>query len=270
MPHKRVEGISSFQRGRDDLVQGLRQWRLWGMMGWQDIRQRYQRSVIGPFWLTLSICIMIGALGLLNYTLWGVDPYQSLPYITTGVVAWFLISVIINESCVAFTGSQDVILQIKLPYSVYLYRIIWRNLIVFFHNLIVFVLISLVFLIPPTWDLLILPVSLALISLNAMWVALILSVLSTRFRDVQQLVTSVMLVFFFLTPIFWDPRILPQRPVIVDANPFYHFLELVRAPLLGEMPSTLTWAVVVGLTVVGWMVGFTFFQRFRSRIPYWL
>ncbi len=270
MPRESVAGISSVQLAGDDLTEGLKKWRLWGMMGWQDVRQRYHRTTIGPFWLTLSVCIMIGAMGLLNYTLWGVDPRKSLPYITTGVIGWFLISVNVNESCAAFTSAQSVILQVKLPYSVYIYRIIWRNLIVFFHNIVIFVLLSLAFLIVPTWSLLLLPLSLALICVNGIWVGMVLSVVSTRFRDIQQIVASVMFVFFILTPIFWDPAILPQRPVIVDTNPFYHFLELIRAPLLGHAPSALTWAVVLGFTAVGWAAGFAFFQRFRSRIPYWL
>ena len=117
--------------------------------------------------------------------------------------------------------------------------------------------------------LLVLP-GLVLVAANAVWVGLLLGMVCARFRDVPQIVTSLLRPVFFLTPIIWKPELLGKRMGFVDMNPFFHFIELVRAPLLGQVPAPLTWTVVLAITAGGWLVTFLFFRRFRSRIPYWV
>ena len=48
-----------------DLIEGLARWELWSTLGWHDIRQRYRRSIVGPFWLTLSMGVMVAGLAYL-------------------------------------------------------------------------------------------------------------------------------------------------------------------------------------------------------------
>jgi ABC-type polysaccharide/polyol phosphate export permease len=92
-----------------------------------------------------------------------------------------------------------------------------------------------------------------------------------RFRDIPQIVASLLQVAFFLTPILWQPTMLSgRRVVVVDYNPFYHFVELIRGPLLGHDPSRLSWLVVAAITVVGWAMTLMLYSRYRSRIPYWV
>ncbi len=110
-----------------DIADGLRHWRLWGLMGWQDIRQRYRRSLLGPFWLTLSMGILVGSLGVLYGVLFSVPIDDYLPFLALGFLAWGLMSGIINEGCTAFIESEHVIKQVKLPFSVFVVRVIWRN-----------------------------------------------------------------------------------------------------------------------------------------------
>ena len=71
-----------------DIAEGLHRWRLWGLMGWQDIRRRYRRSVLGPFWLTLSMGVLVVTLGFLYGALFGIAIDDYLPYLTLGFLAW--------------------------------------------------------------------------------------------------------------------------------------------------------------------------------------
>ena len=82
---------------------------LWGILGWQDIRQRYRRSVIGPFWLTISTGVMIAAMGFLYARIFGQDVSTYLPYLAVGLVVWGTISTIVTESCTAFTVVDQII-----------------------------------------------------------------------------------------------------------------------------------------------------------------
>lgn len=70
----------------------------------------------------------------------------------------------------------------------------------------------------------------------------------------------------------WMVKILPDHVsrAFIEFNPFYHFIELVRAPLLGHAPENASWFVAVGLAVFGWAVALVFFGKYRWRVAYWL
>src|SRR6187402_1914554 len=86
---------------------------------------------------------------------------------------------------------------------------------------------------------------LVLVSLNGLWVGLLLGMLCVRFRDIPQIIANVIQLLFFLTPILWKPDQLTQGRAFVEANPFHHFVSLIREPLLGVAPSLETWLIVL-------------------------
>ncbi len=255
----------------DDLRDGLRKPDLWLMLGWQDIRRRYRRSALGPFWLTLSMGAMIGGIGVVNSGLFGVAMGELLPSMSLGIVLWSLISTCITEGCAAFTGSEPLIRQSRQPFTVYLMRALWRNLIIFAHNMVI-ALIVLAIWPPQNWWLVPLAlIGLVLLLLNVGWMMLLAGVICTRFRDLPQIVASVLQIMFFVTPIFWLPTQLKGlRAIIVEFNPIYHMLELVRAPLLGTPVPLISWIWTFGMLFLGWWLAMAFFIRFRRRLPYWL
>lgn len=253
-----------------DLTEGLARWRLWGLLAWQDIKQRYRRSSLGPFWLTISMGVMIGALGFLYGKLFKMEIQEYLPFLCLGLLAWTLISTTITEGCTVFIASESVIKQIKLPLSSHVYRLVWRNLIIFGHNFVVFVLVAVFFGIWPGEAGILVVLGLLLIVLNATWAALLLGMICTRFRDVPLIVASLVQIVFFLTPILWQPSLLGRHIGFVDMNPFYHLIEIIRSPLLGRSPPVLSWVAALIIGAVGWLGTFLLFARFRKRIAYWL
>ena len=253
-----------------DVIEGARAFRLWSMLGWQDIRQRYRRSTLGPFWLTISMGVLVAALGLLYAGLFKVNVSDYLPFVAVGFIVWGLISGLIIEGCAAFIGAESIIKQAWLPLSVHVYRVVWRNVAIFAHNVIIYVAVALIFSIQPGWaGLLALP-GLALLCLNGVWMGLLLGLVSARFRDVPQIVASVVQVAFFLTPIIWQPELLPDRALVLDLNPFFHLLELVRAPALGHAPEPVSWLAALAITFGGWGVTLIMYRNYRWRIAYWV
>lgn len=252
-----------------DLRGGLEHWPLWNAMAWQDILQRYRGSMLGPFWLTISMAIMIAALGILYSTLFKIQIDDYLPFLCLGILSWSFLSTIVVESCTVFTSSEAIIKQIRIAFSVYVYRMIWRNLLILGHNAVVYVVVMLVFGLTPTWATLLVIPGLALILINAVWIALFFGMICARFRDVPQIIASLTQVVFFVTPIIWKPEHLGPYETIAHLNPFMSFVDLLRAPLLGTAPDALSWVVAIVATIVGWGVSFAAFVRFRSRIPYW-
>ena len=253
-----------------DIVAGARARQLWGLLGWQDIRRRYRRSRLGPFWLTISLGVLVATLGTLYGTLLKVEIAQYVPFLALGFIVWAMITGIVNDSCAAFTSAKNIIRQVEMPLSVHVYRVVWRNLIILFHNALVVVVVSVVFAVWPGWTGLIAVAGLALLCLNGVWVGLLLGLVSSRFRDVPPIVASIMRIAFFLTPIIWMPSLLPRKAALLDYNPFFHFLELVRAPLLGQAPALASWLVVLGILIGGWLVTLALFRRYRWSVAYWV
>ena len=253
-----------------DLVQGARAFRLWSLLAWQDVRQHYRRSLIGPFWITISMGVMVTALGLLFSTVFNINLADYIPFLAIGLVTWSLIANMVNEGCSAFINAEGIIKQLKLPLSTHGYRVACRALIIFAHNLLILAIVALLFPARPGWIALLAAPGLALLCLTSVWACLLFGLVSTRFRDVPLITANFMQVAFFLTPVFWMPEALPERAAVLQFNPFYHFLDLVRAPLLGQAPGMVSWLVATGITLAGWLVMFIFYCRCRQRIAYWL
>jgi len=253
-----------------DMIEGLKLWELWCSLGWHDIRQRYRRSIVGPFWLTLSMGIMVAGLAYLYAGLFGQDVESYLPYVATGIIIFTMISSLASDGSTVFIGSATLILQLRAPLSIYVYQMVWRNLLIFAHNISIYALILLFGKIDLGWNFFLAFAGLLLVLLNGFWVGLTLGGLSARFRDVPLIVGSVMQVAFFLTPIFWTPGSLPDRALFVQLNPFYYLIEVIRLPLLGKTPPLSIWLVVIGFNCVGAVVATLFYARYRGRIAYWV
>jgi len=254
----------------DDLIVGLQRWELWRVLAWQDIRQRYRRSLLGPLWITLSMGVLIGAMGPLYSALFHMPIADYLPYLSLGLLIWGLVSTLVTEGCVCLTSAEALIKQVRVPLSIHVFRTLARNIMIFGHNIIVYVVVALIFRIwPGATGLLVIP-GFILLLLNATWIMLLLGMLCARFRDIGMLISSLLQVVFFLSPIFWRPENLGNRIILAEINPVFHFMQLIRSPLLGEFPATSSWLVAIGMLIVGWGLTFVFFARFRRRLAYWL
>jgi ABC-type polysaccharide/polyol phosphate export permease len=253
-----------------DLWRGALHYALWSHLAAHDIRQRFRRSVLGPIWLTLSMGIMIGALGVVFSGLFRQDIATTLPYIATGIIFWGLLIGCINEGTVVFITAESFIRNVPVPISLHFYRMMARNIIIWCFNMAIYVLVVLYFGTPIGWDILLFIPGFVLFIVNAGWIALAAGVLSTRFRDIPQVIANGMQVIFFVTPIFWSPENLPGRPAFVTLNPFYHLIDIVRLPLLGEAPTLESWGVCIGMAVAGLGFAAWLFRRAHSRIAYWV
>jgi len=253
------------------LVEGMRRWYLWCFLGWHDIRQRYRRSFIGPFWLTLSMGILVGSLGFLYSSLFKQDVSTFLPYLAAGFIFWGFISTTILESCGTFTSAEGIIKQVPMPLVVHVLRGVARNVVILLHNLAIWVAVALWFWIPLTWSTLLLVPGFILVCANLLWIGLMLAVVCARFRDVAQIVTNAVQIAFFLSPILWKPDFIHHGAfILVDSNPFFHLVSIVREPLLGTAPSSASWLFCITMLAVGWILAVVTFLRCRRFVPYWL
>ena len=253
-----------------DVVEGLRAYPVWTTLARLDIRQRYRRSILGPFWITITMIVLILGVGPLYGALFGIDLNEFIPYVAMGIITWGMISTLIIEGCATFVNSENMLRAVKLPYTVHIMRVLQRNLVVFAHNLLAFVPFMVYLGIEPHWRWLAAIPGVALLLLAALPGIFVLSVLCTRFRDLQQIVGSVVQLAFFLTPIFWRPDLLKGRVYFAEWNPFHWLLEVVRRPIVDGIPPWPIYAKVIALIVVLNLIAAPFFTKYRRRLAFWV
>lgn len=268
----RAEPTKGIKVAIDDISDALSKYRLALVFGWQDVAQRYRRSRVGAFWLTLNMAVFIGALGLIFGTLFNSEMREFLPYLCAGVIMWSFISTSLSEGCTTFSSADGIILQVRLPLFTHVMRALWRNLIIFMHNIVIFPIVALIMGKSLSFYLLLAVPGLVLVCLNLAWMMLVLATVCARYRDMTQVLTNILQVLFYATPIMWMDKTLPGHVsrVFINWNPFYHLIQLVRAPLFGEAPATLSWVIVGSIAVLGWVFALMFFGKYRWRVAYWL
>jgi ABC-type polysaccharide/polyol phosphate export permease len=255
-----------------DLTGGLLKVDLWGRNGWLDVKRKYRRTTLGPFWTSITLGVYVVSVGLLGAGLWHQNIHEYLPFLVSGMVVWMLVSTIISESCSMLIIGQSLFRNVRFEFSIFAYALVWRNFIIFLHNLIVYVLVA-----GPLkpelfgWAVLLAIPGIVLVLINGVWIALLIGMLCLRFRDVPPLVTTALQILMLITPLFWPTDNLSDssRAIFVESNPIYHLIEVVRAPLLGNIPATTSYAAVVLMAAGGWLLTYFVFERFRSRIAYW-
>ncbi|MBF6144184.1 MULTISPECIES: galactan export ABC transporter permease subunit Wzm/RfbD [Nocardia] len=274
-----MSDAQTFPRAFKDLREGFTQRELWLQLGWQDIKQRYRRSVIGPFWITIATGVQAAAMGVLYAAILNQDLWTYLPYVTVGLIIWNVINASILEGSDVFIANEGLIKQLPSALSVHVYRLVWRQFLFFAHNIVIYLVMLVAFGVWEhlDWSVLLAIPAIVLVFLNSAWVSIVFGIFSTRYRDIAPILGSMTLMLFVLTPVMWTTKSLhdqggavSERAKLVELVPTYHYLEIVRAPLLGDPVQVRSWLVVGVITVVGWAVAILALKQYRSRVPYWV
>jgi ABC-type polysaccharide/polyol phosphate export permease len=253
-----------------DFLDALKSYRIWWYFAWMEVKQRYRRSVLGPWWITISMMIFIAAMGTVFSRIFNQGLNVYVPFFTAGFLFWTFISGSINEATEVFKLSNTFIKQINLPFNIYIFKHLTRHFIFLCHNFVVFILVALIFKIPFNAGMLFAIPGCLLLFLNIYWISLLVAIISTRYRDLAPTINSCMQVAFFITPISWMPKLLNPHSLIMKLNPLVFYLGAIRNPLLSTPVTPHTWTADIISAVLGLFITFIIFAKFRNRIPYWV
>jgi lipopolysaccharide transport system permease protein len=263
--------LSKFTNGFSDFYRGFLSWRLWGLLAWVETKQRYQRSTLGPFWLTISMAVFVLTIGINFGAIFGQKMEAYLPMLAVGYTFWAFFSATVQESCYAFISGSSYIKQVKLEKSILIYQIVWRNLIIFFHNSIIIIFLLIYYNINNFETIIYLFPGFVLLILNTTWISSVIAIISSRYRDVPQIVASVLHILFYISPILFKPQFLPQGySWIAQYNPITYMLDVTRSPVLGIVPSIDSWYILGGILLCGWIFTFLLAGSFFKKIVYWI
>lgn len=246
-------------------------WRLAVSLGWLDVKLRYRGSVLGPFWLTLSSLLMLGSMGIIYAHLFHIVLKDYLPFLALSLSLWQTgLAALIQESCTSFIDAERSMRSIRLPYLLQGLRMLVRVAIVFLHNIVVPLGVFVFYGIWPGLVALLALPGILLWAFNGLAACLFFGTLCARFRDLPPIVGSLVQIAYFMTPIIWRPEQLGQKAHWLLLNPFFSLMEIVRAPLLGVVPSGACVLVALGVSVVFWGMAWITFARSRARLAFWL
>jgi ABC-type polysaccharide/polyol phosphate export permease len=238
---------------------------------WLDIICQYRRSKIGPLWETINALVMTLGMTVVSSAVIGGAVSSLVAYIGLGMIIWLVLSAFISEGASTFIRNRENILTTNLSIDFYVSRMVLRIFIIFCHHFILYFLAVVIGLITLDWLALLAIPGIFLVFVNGFWVVTLTALLCARFRDLELILRNLLQLAFFVTPIFWDYRhVASARAYIVTYNVFFYFLEIVRAPLLGELPSPEQYEVVLSVTVIGYLLTYLTYRRMRRQLAFFV
>jgi ABC-type polysaccharide/polyol phosphate export permease len=256
-----------------EFLRAVSLWRIWLRIGLQDMRMRYRRSALGISWIFLNLAIMIFAIGLVYSHLLGQDLKTFLPFLTVGLLAWGYITSSIVEGGNAFIVSEGYIKQIGLPLFVYVFRFFVSITMTMLISIPAFVVIAFLYSLAFHWGVLWAIFGIILLSIVSFLMIAIFAHLNVRFRDAGHIASVGLQVMFFVTPILWPAELIAKHRLrwIVDFNPFYHLLEVIRRPLLKSEPASDFNYLIVSVLILSLLaLAFFFVKRYHHKVAYLL
>ncbi|MBI3798050.1 MAG: ABC transporter permease [Deltaproteobacteria bacterium] len=257
----------------EDVISAARLWPVWLRLGLQDVRLRFRRSGLGAGWIFLNLAITLLAIGVVYSRLLGRDLGEFLPFLTVGLIVWGYISSSIVEGGNAFIASEGYIKQISLPMYVYVFRFFVSTSLTMLISFLAYPVVALIYGVGFYWGTLWALLGIFLLGTVSFLLTAIFAHLNTRFRDAAHIASLGLQIMFYVTPVIWPPEMLRDRglPWIIDLNPLYHLLEVIRQPLLYSQPaSPLNYQAVGIFIVVLAIIAGTLTRLYRRHLVYFL
>ena len=254
---------------KSDFYKGLKKNHVWFNIAKTEIKFKFKRTKLGPLWITIGTAIFIAVLSIITGAFFADDIGVRVPYITTGLVIWSLIFSCVNESSGVFSGRVGLIQNIPMEKSILIYLMMSKSVITFLFNFILYIFCLIFFKINIGLNSLCFFIGFLILILSLFFFSSIISILTTRFRDLAPITTSIMTVLFFLTPIWWNVEYFPERALFAKYNIFYHYLEITRKPLLGEYASLNSWIITLMTLFFLSVFAIILFEKKKNKIPYW-
>jgi lipopolysaccharide transport system permease protein len=254
----------------DDFLLAFGMLRLCWSLAVLDIKLRYRGSVLGPFWLTLSSGLTIGMMGVLYAELFHMDMHSYFPFLALSIILWNYMLALVTDACACFISAEPMIRSVRLPMMLHPIRAVLRNIMILGHNVVVIVVVDLVVGAWPGWVAVLAIPAIALWLMVSLASGMLLGALCARFRDIPPIVASLMQLAFFVSGVIWQPSQLGRHEWLLAFNPVFCLLEILRAPLLGYLPSTAVTASALAYSAVLIGLASLLFVRVRGRIPFWV
>ena len=255
-----------------EVGRSARLWHIWTRLGLQDVRLKFRRSTIGAAWIFVNLAVMVLSIGFIYANLLGQEPREFIPYLTIGMILWGYLTSSIVDGGNAFIHAEGYIKQISLPIYVYIFRSFVSISVTTLITMGAFVIVALVYRLPLGPGTVLAVPGLLMLMVTSLLLITIFAHLNARFRDVAHMAAVGMQVLFYVTPVIFPAALLRHRrdlSLVIELNPMYHLLEVVRQPLLHAAAAGWhTYAAVAGVIVFLACAAAAVIAAFQRRIVF--
>ena len=272
-PLPMLDTQSSGLRGwATDLMEGIRIWRVWIRLSVMDVSSEHRRFLLGPLWVPLGLAIFVFALGYVYSYLRSASYATFTMYLAASMPCWIIIQSSIMQGMGVFVSARNSIENIRLPFHYYVFKTVFGIYYTSFLTVPVYLLCLALFPTRPTDSIIVILPAIFIFMITSFAVVICIGMVNLRVRDIATPLSNFMRLMFLVTPVIWmvEMRADSRRAAFVEYNPFYHYIEILRAPLLGYWPDIQNWLVVGVCTSVLLLIATIAMIKFRSRIYYWI
>tara|TARA_R100000365_G_C2748638_1_gene80918 strand:+ start:18453 stop:19283 length:831 start_codon:yes stop_codon:yes gene_type:complete len=256
-----------------DVCDGLKRHHVWRAFAWDETKLRYHRSVLGLFWIIASYALFVGGISLFFSGFASLSAQEFTIYVALGYATFTFLMANIADGSAVFSTSSAWIKSTNLPYSIYVFKSLFRSLLPFVMQLTVAFALMLYFgtFAKVSWHAFMALPALVMFLLCAVPLQYALGLISARYDDIQHSINAITRLLIFITPILWvREEAHGTRGLLADLNPMTHFLEIFRNPLMGMDARPLSWMVVIGVTILMWLFAGLISTLMRQRLPFWI
>jgi len=225
--------------------------RIAGALAWSDMRHRYVRSLLGPFWMSLQMAIVVAVLGSVIGQMSNAGVLARLPMLALSMTAWTFLNSVVLDATTALQNSASLIRDRALPPVIFLLQCTFRQALFALHNACVPLILWLVLTPRDLSGAIAALPGLLLFVACTFALSLVLGALATRYRDLRPIIESSLMLGFLSSPVIWSSEMINHRSTIMRLNPLTHVFAVWREPLVGGHVDTVS--IVYVLTLASWL-----------------
>jgi lipopolysaccharide transport system permease protein len=245
------------------------EYHVWTHLAQRDLRVRYSRTRLGPWWSSIALGALILGISIAT-ALIAQNPIRGyLPRIAISLLVWTFVSNVLQESIELFSLERGLLLNTRIHELSVVSRVVWRQILLSLYNLPVVLACVVIGGSTPTPQLLFLPVALLITSAGLILPSFLIAFITLLRRDFAQIIPSAVQLMFFVSPVMWETPSTGRLSTLAQLNPIAWILEAIRELVLGEVlfsTTTIKWVMSVVGSLIAVFIFVPMVRQIRVRI----
>lgn len=238
----------------------------------QDLKNRYRSSILGLAWTFLTPLGLVGIIGLVYSVVFSTPMEQFVPYLFSGLIPWLFLNQCADGGTTSFLAGQGYIKQTQTPLEIFPIRVAMGAFINLLISLVAFFLVFSIIQ-PGKMNLntlLVIPALAIWFCFGVAWATLV-AFAHVLVRDFGPLQALVLQGLFYVTPIIYPLETIKGKGLdwVLYINPLYYFFDILRQPLLGELPTIkYAYIICIGVVLVLLLISILLMKNIGRKITY--
>lgn len=243
---------------------------LWLNPAVHDVKIKYRKSILGPWWNVIANIIFVILLSLIWSQILNLPIRDYIIHIYVGLIVWAYLNDIVNSSVTLLTGKfSNYYKNSYIPLLSINLRNVFSAFISFIHNLPI-IIIFMILNSNEIHNFFLFFIGLIFLFFHSIWLSLILTAFGTRYTDVRPLVISLMSIGTLVTPIMWKKDMLGKYSELVYLNPFTHIIDIIRDPIINNSFNGYLILTNFIILIIGFLIASIILKYKGHRIIFWI